>query len=326
MSSRTAAAIMDYFLPQAARRCLIDFHGGEPLLAFDVVRGAVEHTRELARKLGRRPVFGVTTNGSLIDGEVLAFLERHRFAVTLSYDGQAQERQRAEGTAAGTVSVLKRLLARRRIRVEVNSVYTPDSVGLLGRSTGELLALGVPGLRVSFDLFRPWSRAARRRLADELAKLRILLLREHARSGRIPVVDYRPAPRSGGALICAGGARAAAVDPDGGVWGCHLFTEIGRRRDRRGFRRRFRFGRLEDLPARWDEASAGLIPRYAALSMTNSTVDGAPCALCPDVTDCDVCPLTPVLAGFSPTRIPAYICAVQRIRIRERRLFLRSLP
>ena len=61
------------------------FHGGEPLLRKDLVR------RGISLLLGEDGVpvctFGIVTNGSLIDDEMIELFCRYRFDVNVSFDG-----------------------------------------------------------------------------------------------------------------------------------------------------------------------------------------------------------------------------------------------
>jgi len=63
----------------------IVFHGGEPLLRFDLIKQTVEYT---LTKVDRRHVkFQIQTNGLLLDDKIINFLETHNFSVGLSLDG-----------------------------------------------------------------------------------------------------------------------------------------------------------------------------------------------------------------------------------------------
>ncbi len=63
----------------------IGFYGGEPLLQFPLVQATTEYA--LAVLPRESTGFTLTTNGTLLTGRVLDFLERHRFHVLVSLDG-----------------------------------------------------------------------------------------------------------------------------------------------------------------------------------------------------------------------------------------------
>ncbi|MFQ6037317.1 MAG: radical SAM protein, partial [Candidatus Aminicenantales bacterium] len=71
---RTLERALDFFLPFLTRYPHINFYGGEPLLAFDRIVQAVHYCESQANRSRRRFRYSITTNGSLVDDEVLGFL------------------------------------------------------------------------------------------------------------------------------------------------------------------------------------------------------------------------------------------------------------
>jgi uncharacterized protein len=65
----------------------IAFMGGEPLIAFRLIRRAVIHARHRAAARAMKVGFSITTNATLLSEEIAAFLGDHQFAVTVSLDG-----------------------------------------------------------------------------------------------------------------------------------------------------------------------------------------------------------------------------------------------
>ena len=90
MSFDTARRIIDHFVERSARRKAIrvTFFGGEPLLNFSVMRRCTEYCNHLVEKSGQSIGYSVTTNGTLLNGEIIAFLVENEFAVMLSIDGE----------------------------------------------------------------------------------------------------------------------------------------------------------------------------------------------------------------------------------------------
>lgn len=63
----------------------IGFYGGEPLLNFKLIKKAVNYALEQFE--GKKVDFGMTTNGTLFNDEILEFLEKNRFHLLISLDG-----------------------------------------------------------------------------------------------------------------------------------------------------------------------------------------------------------------------------------------------
>ena len=66
---------------------IIDFFGGEPFLKFDVIKEVCEYV--WARQWPKEYMFNASTNGTLITGEIKAWLREnsHRFICGISFDG-----------------------------------------------------------------------------------------------------------------------------------------------------------------------------------------------------------------------------------------------
>lgn len=64
---------------------IINFHGGEPLLFFDRIKDFVEL---LSTSLGQRDIyFGITTNGTLLNEEIIRYLNEKFNEISVSIDG-----------------------------------------------------------------------------------------------------------------------------------------------------------------------------------------------------------------------------------------------
>lgn len=68
----------------------VDFFGGEPLMNWDVVKRLVEYARSVEKQYNKNFRFTLTTNGVLIDDEVIEFCNREMSNVVLSLDGRKE--------------------------------------------------------------------------------------------------------------------------------------------------------------------------------------------------------------------------------------------
>lgn len=89
MNISTAKKAIQFLVQNSLDRAplQIDFFGGEPLLNFEVVRKTVAFAKKISKDMGRKMTFTLTTNGSLLDEKIGAFLDREGFQVILSLDG-----------------------------------------------------------------------------------------------------------------------------------------------------------------------------------------------------------------------------------------------
>ena len=72
------------------RNLEVDFFGGEPLMNWDVVKQLVAYAREVEKKHNKNFRFTLTTNGVLIDDDVIEFANREMSNVVLSLDGRRE--------------------------------------------------------------------------------------------------------------------------------------------------------------------------------------------------------------------------------------------
>ena len=83
------------------RNLEVDFFGGEPLMNWDVVKQLVEYARSIEKKYDKNFRFTLTTNGVLVDDEVIEFANREMSNVVLSLDGRKEVHDRFRVDYAG---------------------------------------------------------------------------------------------------------------------------------------------------------------------------------------------------------------------------------
>ncbi len=79
----------------------VDFFGGEPLMNFDVVKQLVAYARSIEKAEGKNFRFTLTTNGVLIDDDVIDFANKEMSNVVLSLDGRKDVHDRFRVDYAG---------------------------------------------------------------------------------------------------------------------------------------------------------------------------------------------------------------------------------
>lgn len=79
----------------------VDFFGGEPLMNFEVVKKLVKYAREQEKLYNKNFRFTLTTNGLLIDEDVIAFVNKEMSNVVLSLDGRKEVHDSLRKTISG---------------------------------------------------------------------------------------------------------------------------------------------------------------------------------------------------------------------------------
>ena len=106
MSFEVGKRALDYLVEHSGtrRNLEVDFFGGEPLMNWDVVRQLVEYARSIEKEKGKNFRFTLTTNGMLIDDEVIEFSNREMSNVVMSLDGRKEIHDRLRVDYAGNGS------------------------------------------------------------------------------------------------------------------------------------------------------------------------------------------------------------------------------
>ena len=106
MSFEVGKRALDFLMENSGSRTNleVDFFGGEPLMNWDVVKRLVEYARSVEKERGKNFRFTLTTNGVLIDDEVIEFSNREMSNVVLSLDGRKEIHDRTRVDYAGNGS------------------------------------------------------------------------------------------------------------------------------------------------------------------------------------------------------------------------------
>ncbi len=109
MSYEVGKRALDFLVEHSGSRVNleVDFFGGEPLMNWDVVKRLVAYARGIEKDRKKRFRFTLTTNGVLVDDEVIDFANREMHNVVMSIDGRPQVHDRFRVDYAGQGSYEK---------------------------------------------------------------------------------------------------------------------------------------------------------------------------------------------------------------------------
>jgi uncharacterized protein len=163
MSFSTAKKCVDFALeatPDGKSLGLCLF-GGEPLLRFDLVREITAYSYQKAAEANKTVRISITTNGTLVDPEVIDFAADQDIHLCFSIDGppDLHDRKRAYRDGRGSFDdVMRRLeLAVKRLdTVQVNAVFCPDTLMDLPRCLEFFVDLGIPVIHLNPDITASW--------------------------------------------------------------------------------------------------------------------------------------------------------------------------
>ena len=106
MSFEVGKRALDFLIENSGHRTNleVDFFGGEPLMNWDVVKQLVAYARTQEEPHHNKFRFTLTTNGMLIDDDVIDFANREMSNVVLSLDGRKEIHDRLRVDYAGNGS------------------------------------------------------------------------------------------------------------------------------------------------------------------------------------------------------------------------------
>ncbi len=222
------------------RNLEVDFFGGEPLMNFGVVKELVAYARSIEGEKGKHFRFTLTTNGMLIDQEVIDFANQSCSNVVLSLDGRQEIHDRCRVDYAGrgswerVVPKFQQLVQARGGRnYYMRGTFTHANPDFL-KDVQAMLDLGFRELSMEPVVAAPGDPAALTEedlpiVMEQYEQLAELML-QHDRAGDPFTFYHYMIDLTGGPCIykrlsgCGSGTEYMAVTPWGDLYPCHQFV------------------------------------------------------------------------------------------------------
>ena len=242
MSFEVGKRALDFLIEHSGtRRTLeVDFFGGEPLMNWEVVKHLVAYARTQEEAHHKRFRFTLTTNGMLIDDDVIDFANREMSNVVLSLDGRKEIHDRLRVDYAGNGSYdrivpkfQKLVKARGGKNYYMRGTFThanPDFT----RDVLHMADLGFTELSMEPVVCDPSDPAALTPEDVETVKQQYELLAvemlRRGQEGRPLTFYHYMIDLTGGPCIykrisgCGSGTEYMAVTPWGDLYPCHQFV------------------------------------------------------------------------------------------------------
>ena len=250
MSYEVGKQALDFLIANSGtrRNLEVDFFGGEPLMNFQVVKDLVAYARSIEKEKGKNFRFTLTTNGVLVDDDVIEWANRECSNVVLSLDGRKEIHDRFRVDYAGNgswekiVPKFQKFVEARQGKnyymrgtfTHANPDFLTDIQTMLDLGFNELsmepvvCAAGDPSALTGEDLAV---------VMDQYEKLAQLML-ERDKAGKPFTFYHYMIDLTGGPCIykrisgCGSGTEYMAVTPWGDLYPCHQF--VGEERFRLG--------------------------------------------------------------------------------------------
>ena len=242
MSLEVGKRALDFLIENSGtrRNLEVDFFGGEPLMNFEVVKELVRYAREIEKKHNKNFRFTLTTNGVLIDDDVIDFANKEMSNVVLSLDGRKEIHDRFRVDYAGNgsfdkiVPKFQRLVESRGGKnYYMRGTFTHANPDFL-EDIKVMLDLGFKELSMEPVVCAPGDAAE---LTDEdieivmeqYEALAELMLKKHREGDGFTFYHYMIDLKGGPCIYkrisgCGSGTEYMAVTPWGDLYPCHQFV------------------------------------------------------------------------------------------------------
>ena len=244
MSVETAKKAIDYVIKRSGPRknIEIDLFGGEPTLIMDTIKEIIKYARENEAKWNKNIRFTMTTNATLLNDEMMEFMDKEMGNIILSLDGRKEVNDKVRIKPDGSGSYddilpnIKKMISKRtkgktyyvRGTFTRNNVdFYEDVVSMLNEGFREIsiepvvLEEGHPLAIREEDL--PEIFANYDKLYNEMARRK--------REGKDEFTFYHfNIDLQGGPCVykrisgCGSGFEYVAITPQGDVYPCHQFV------------------------------------------------------------------------------------------------------
>ncbi|NIM89767.1 MAG: 4Fe-4S cluster-binding domain-containing protein [Candidatus Aminicenantes bacterium] len=324
IKTSTIEKAFDFLFSFLTNKCFINFYGGEPLLAFEQIGYAVDLIQNKNKKEKKQIQYTITTNGSLLNDNVLEFFNQHQFSLLLSFDGTLQDITRKKGSFQYIVPLIEKILKYPSIDLEVNSIITPAKIGYLANSIQFVVELGVPSIIFTPCRISSWDHKSLIRWEEELRTLRAFISTYYKRNREIPLANFRRNRRKG-IFSCYAGKDRMTLMPDGKLWGCYLIADCFKENEESREHAKYCFGNLDEFIKNQKRIYPEILSNYSELSMDHFYSRDNLCTQCDELNECVVCPMSNILSGSDIKTVPPWICEQNKILIKEKRLFWKEI-
>ena len=242
MSFEVGRAALDFLVENSGSRhnLEVDFFGGEPLMNFEVVRQLVEYGRSIEGKYDKKFRFTLTTNGVLLNDEILEYANKEMGNLVLSIDGRKEVHDKmrpfrgGQGSYDAVVDKFKKAAdSRDQMNYYVRGTFTRNNLDF-SEDVKHLADLGFEQISIEPVVADPAEDYAIREedipvileQYDILAK-ELLNRRKNGRGVNFFhfMIDLEGGPCVYKRLAgCGAGTEYLAVTPTGDLYPCHQFV------------------------------------------------------------------------------------------------------
>lgn len=157
MSKETAIKAIDFLVQHSTENdeITVDFYGGEPFLNFEVIKSTIDYCNQIKDRGIRKFDYKLTTNGTVMNDEIIEFLRSRRLSIGVSLDGPKENHnfnrpyQDGRGSWNTVISNVLRVMDTNEVGVSIKATLAPPNLKKL-EVYKFLENMGFPDVEVGF--------------------------------------------------------------------------------------------------------------------------------------------------------------------------------
>lgn len=242
MSYEVGKKALDFLVANSGSRTNleVDFFGGEPLMNWQVVKDLVAYGRSLEEPYHKKFRFTLTTNGVLLNDDIIEFANKEMANIVLSIDGRKEihdymrPHRGGQGSYDEIVPKFKKVAeSRNQMNYYVRGTFTHHNLDFAA-DVCHLADLGFKQISVEPVVAPETEEYALReedvpKILEEYDKLAVELIKRHKEGNGFNFFHFMIDLKGGPCVYkrlsgCGSGTEYLAVTPWGDLYPCHQFV------------------------------------------------------------------------------------------------------
>lgn len=243
MSVDVAKRAIEYIIKKSGPRknIEIDLFGGEPIMAMNEIKEIVAYAREVEREYNKNIRFTMTTNATLLNDEIMEYLNENMVNIILSIDGRkcvndaVRTRKNGTGSYDAILPNIKKMVERRDADKThyVRGTFTRNNVDFF-EDIKHLAEEGFKEISVEPVVLPDSHELSLRRedlpiILEQYDKLYDYMLEKFRNEEELNFYHFNVDLKGGPCVYkrisgCGAGHEYVAITPEGDVYPCHQFV------------------------------------------------------------------------------------------------------
>lgn len=232
MTYKTADEVVKFIIDiykkkESDNPLLLSFHGGEPLLGFEILEYIVKKIKCFEYKT----IFMMTTNATLLDIKKIRYLKENNFKLSVSLDGdkKTNDLNRLDQNNNGTFDIVLekiKLLKEENINFTIRATFNSKNVDSLNQNMIFLYSLEPESINISPDYYDVGWTEDKILILEEQIKKNIDFIKENNNDSKEIEVALTKKSEIKPKGTCSGGVDTFSIMPNGDLYPCTIICNV----------------------------------------------------------------------------------------------------